>query len=96
MLVKATVEGPCTFRKTKGIKKWYGIYRTRTLVEYLDQNFKVEYRRLPHLFVFPLKTDLYQPKTPDFATIKNLEKILGNYCMSKGDFPHLNFYNYPH
>ena len=63
MLVKATVEGPCTFRKTKGIKKWYGIYRTRTLVEYLDQNFKVEYRRLPHLFVFfPSKRTFRGPK----------------------------------
>merc|ERR1719150_2299556 len=27
--------------------------------------------------------------------MKNQEKILGNYCKSKGDFPHLNFYNYP-
>ena len=50
-----------------------------------------------HIFLFfPLKTDLYRPKTPDFATIKNQEKIPGNYCMSKGDFPHLNFYYYPH
>ena len=41
---------------------------------------------------FPSKRTLSSPKSPDFATIKNQGKIPGNYCMSKGDFPHLNFF----
>ena len=55
--------------------------------------FKIKYRRLPYLFVFicPQNGPLEGPKISNFAILKNREKIPGNYCMSKGDFPHLIF-----
>ena len=45
-----------------------------------------------HIFLcFPPETDLLKAKIQDFATLTNNQKILGYYCMSKGDFPHLSF-----